>query len=67
MSNIKYNDVPVFFRLQFVTEPGEGWKGSEFLGVYGTIEDLNLAISDYKDKIPEYWQFKIDFVDADAP
>lgn len=67
MSDIKHNNIPVHFRLEFVTEHGEGWVGSEFLGIYGTIEDLNLAINEYKDKIPDYWQLKINFVDADAP
>lgn len=60
---IKVNDCPVDFVLEFVTEPGEGWKGTQFLGWYQNTETLNQAINHWKGKCPLGWELKVSFMD----
>lgn len=59
---ITCNGYPVIFSLRLVTEPGEGWKGSQFIGSYDNLKDLNraIAITD----VPLYWVLEIDFEDV---
>ena len=61
--DIKVNDYPVNFSLEFVTEPGKGWVGSQFLGCYESTDVLNQAINHWKDKCPVGWGLKVSFVD----
>jgi len=61
--DIKVNDCPVNFFLEFVTEPGEGWVSSQFLGCYASTDVLNQAINHWKDKCPVGWGLKVSFMD----
>ena len=61
--NIEVNGFPVDFVLEFVTEPGEGWKGSQYVGLYENTDALNKAINLCKNNCPVGWELKISFVD----
>lgn len=58
---LTYNEVPVVFSLELVTEPGEGWRGSRLIGVFDTIQELNKAINAIE--VPLYWELKVDLQD----
>lgn len=62
---ITYNGHPVVFSLSYVTEPGEGWKGSYLVGSYDTLEELNAALPRAILDCPVYWELKIDFQDKE--
>jgi len=61
IDEITCNGHPVIFSLRVVTEPGEGWKGSRFIGSYDNLKDLNRAIA--MTDVPLYWVLEIDFED----
>lgn len=61
--NIEVNGYPIIMSLRLVTEPGEGWQCSRYIGSYETIDELNKAINDLD--VPMYWQIKIDFEDKE--
>lgn len=58
---LELNGHPVVFTLWLVTEPGEGWKGSEYIGSYETLDELNKAINSTEKR--DYWEFKVDLHD----
>lgn len=62
---IVVNGVNVVMSLELVTEPGEGWIGSQYLGeAYRTTEELNKAINNaIAEGIPVGWMLKVDFQD----
>lgn len=60
---IRVNGYPVVMSLMLVTEPGEGWKGSTFIGEYRSTSELNAAIAEHKDKVPIGWMLEVDFQD----
>lgn len=61
--NIEVNGFPVDFVLEFVTEHGEGWKGSQYVGLYESTDALNEAINVCENSCPVGWELKISFVD----
>jgi len=61
--DIRVNGYPVVMSLMMVTEPGEGWKGSTFIGEYRCTKDLNAAIAEHKDNVPIGWMLEVDFQD----
>lgn len=61
--DIRVNGYPVVMSLSIVTEPGEGWKGSTFIGEYRCTKDLNAAIAEHKDRVPVGWMLEVDFQD----
>lgn len=63
MFDLKLNGYPVVFTLRYVTEPGEGWKGSQYVGSYKTLEELNEALAGAKEDCPPYWQLEVDLAD----
>lgn len=56
--NLEMNGYPVIFSLRLVTEPGEGWKGTQYIGSYKTLAELNAAVNELK--VPLYWMIEID-------
>lgn len=56
--DLRLNGHKVGFTLSIVTEPGEGWKGEQFIGHYDSLKLLNRALNELN--VPEYWQIKID-------
>lgn len=61
--DIVVNGLPALFTLELVTELGEGWKGSQYIGEFANLEDLNKAINAIE--VPLYWELKISFGDVD--
>lgn len=55
---------PVVFSVELVTEPGEGWKGSRFIGgPFRTLDEVNCCINEHREKVPVGWMLKVDFQD----
>lgn len=65
MTDIKVNGRSVVMSLEFKTEPGEGWIGTEYIGVYYNLDDLNEAIHLHKDNVPVGWMLHVEFQNAD--
>lgn len=61
--DIKVNGYPINFLLELVTEPGEGWVGSQLLGCYESTDALNQAINHWKDKCPVGWGLEVSFTE----
>lgn len=55
------NGYPVLISLHLVTEAGEGWRGSELIGSYHSMRELNKAINSLT--VPMYWEIQVDFED----
>lgn len=64
IAQMKVDGHPVVIGVQYVTEPGEGWKGTQFVGQYFTIQELNKALPDIIRNKPDFWNIDIDFYDA---
>lgn len=58
------NGHAVVLSVHYVTEPGEGWKGSRFVGEYANLEELNKALPDIIQDKPDYWNIEINFQDG---
>lgn len=60
---IKVNGYDVVISVEHITEPGEGWQGSEFVAECHSLEEVSRVINDPKNQPDQYWLWKIDFQD----
>lgn len=65
MNQLVHNGVEVVFTLSVVTEPGEGWRGSRYIGSYDNLTNLNNAIN--STEVPLYWELQVDLNDKHVP